>query len=73
MIIVTSLQVTRADGVKFVYDKFSPNGMEINFLTAHNEHWASVPVGRFSTATEALQAVEAFVMPEGEAHIAPAN
>lgn len=61
---LVSLKVTRADGVKFVYDKFSPNGTEINFLTAHNDFWASVPVGRFATALDALRATEQFVMPE---------
>jgi hypothetical protein len=63
MIETVILRVTRADGVRFVYDKFSPNGTEINFLTAHNDIWASVAVDRFLTASDALQAVEAFVMP----------
>ncbi len=58
-----SLKVTRDDGVRFVYDKFSPNGTEINFLTAHDDVWASVPVGQFATAHDALRAVEHFVMP----------
>jgi hypothetical protein len=60
---ISSFKAVRDDGVTFIYDKFSPNGTEINALTAHDEHWASVPVGRFMTAQDAIQAIEQFVMP----------
>jgi len=60
---INNFRITRNDGVLFIYNKFSPNGTEINFLTASNDDWASVPVGRFDTAAEAVQAAETFVMP----------
>ena len=61
---IECLKVTRADRVQFVYNVHSPNGTVIKYLTAHDDYWASVPVGKFETVTDALLAVEQFVMPE---------
>lgn len=58
--------ITRNDGVTFVHRSHSPNGTPVYFLTAHDENWASVPVGRFESPADALKAAETFVMP---AHI----
>jgi len=63
MAIIQSLKITRSDGVTFVYNKYSPNRTEINFLTAHDDFWASVPVGQFASALDAIQASENFIMP----------
>ena len=63
---IVYFHITRPDGVGFIYNKFSPNGTEINSLTAGDDFWASVPVGKFATAVEAFAAIETFEMPARE-------
>ena len=66
--------ITRSDGVRFIGSMFSPNGMVYAafptgpgfFVTAGDDVWGSVPVGKFPNRASADAACSTFVMPARE-------